>query len=331
MTAPNRFFIWEAARPVPTEFTPADRRNSLPPTDVRYFSGILDEADRLLGPRGQTFLLTWNLDHFDPMFADSIVMLVGDERYQVPGYASRVKAVFKTGGARPNPLRHLTALPLSLSSRVALRGLRNFAVAAKRRIARRQFGSNPTPTFDIPLGYLSLVDVPFKPWHERTIDVFFAGAMPTKQGLELRPSTTARVQMSQAVEVLKSEHPELNIDCSVGTGHARRLTPEEYSSRLMDAKVALCPRGNFDETFRLFEAAKSGCVVVPELLPPRWYHEALPAVEITDWRTLSATIGRCFSDRESLAQRAAATHEWWKTRACEAAVGAYVAGQVRNL
>src|SRR5205823_6011021 len=76
-----------------------------------------------------------------------------------------------------------------------------------------------------------------------------------------------------------------------------------YSTRLMQAKVALCPRGNFDETFRVSEAAKFGCVAIVERLPERWYYHDAPVIQLDRWQSLQQALRDAFSDPAALAQR----------------------------
>ena len=103
--APNRFFIWPLAARTAAEFSPPQARENAELTDARYFAGIACELDRLLPGGGITFLLTWHLDAFDDRFRDCVVILVGDEKYQLPAYAGQARAIFKTGGLGPNPSR----------------------------------------------------------------------------------------------------------------------------------------------------------------------------------------------------------------------------------
>jgi hypothetical protein len=109
------------------------------------------------------------------------------------------------------------------------------------------------------------------------------------------------------------------------------LGPEAYSRLLMDTKVALCPRGNFDETFRLVEAARAGCVAVAESVPQRWYNRGAPVLPITDWRRLPEVLERAFADPAGLARRSEQMAGWWREQLSEGAVARYVAERVREV
>ena len=217
---------------------------------------------------------------------------------------------------------------------MALRDLRNASRAAVRRSRSRSSAeARKTPMFELPLGVHGLVDVPPVPFAQRSIDVFFAGSAGDQSRLSPRPRVAARRQMAAALMQIKRDAPGLNIDY-VTFGEfgatADALGPEAYSARLMDAKIALCPRGNFDETFRLFEAARSGCVAITEPLPRRWYYAASPTVQIRAWSQLPATVRRLMADEEDLARVAQDTHEWWRTAVAEQPIAQYICARLRE-
>ena len=100
MASPNKFFVavdktaltvWDVHASVPDRF----------PIDCRYFGHVLRNVDVLLGPRGLDFYVIWHLDSLPVRGRNVVVIMVGDERYQVPSYAGDVLAVFKTGAIKP--------------------------------------------------------------------------------------------------------------------------------------------------------------------------------------------------------------------------------------
>lgn len=330
----NRFFRWDYEAGGADEIDPHALRTAGPVSDARYFAGVLAEIDRMLPDRDMRFLLTWNVDAFDERFRDAVVLLIGDEQYQRPSWSAQVRAIFKTGGTSRNPLRATLSLPPSIAGRVALRDLRNASRSVVRR--SRRSSSDATynaPLFELPLGVHNLVDTPSVPFAQRSVDVFFAGSIGDRSRLSARPRVAARRQMATALMQMQRPTPDLNIDC-VTFGEfgaaADALGPETYSARLMDAKIALCPRGNFDETFRLFEAARCGCVAITEPLPRRWYYAASPAVQIRAWSELPATVRSLMADEESLARRARDMREWWRTVVAEQPVARYICARLHE-
>jgi hypothetical protein len=252
------------------------------------------------------------------------VVLIGDEKYQTPSYVRRVRAVFKTGGTRPNPLGATVRLAPAVAWRVLLREGRNTSLAVRRGTVRGPHA----PMFEIPMGVFGLRAVDWVPFDERATDVFFAGSIEDDAGFTLRPRLAARRQMAAALDEVRRES-SLHVDCTTAGPFANpgdMLDQRTYSERLMRSKIALCPRGNFDETFRLSEAAKSGCVAVTEHLPARWYYRGAPAVELRRWRELPETLERLLADPEALSARAMATRQWWTDRLSERSTAAFIAG-----
>jgi hypothetical protein len=322
---PNRFFIWRLSDDTPRELAPGVEATSAEPSDIRYHCGVLRELNQLLGDGGLTFLMTWHLDRFDEKFNDSIVLLIGDEMYQTPSYASKAKAVFKTGGVTRNSFTRTMKLPWSVAWRNLLRDLRNDVTAMRRHVNRWS-----TPMFEIPLGYHKLVDVSEIPFEQRTRDVFFAGALASSKQIELRPSIAARRQMMKGIDRAMRELPDRKFDCSLQPLKGK-FTPQEYSHNLMNAKIVLCPRGNFDETFRFFEAARSGCVIVTEPLPDRWYYDDAPVVQLRGWSELSDKLRELFADPNHMLELSRSTKQWWERRASEPAVANYMVKQITSL
>ncbi len=325
----NSFFIWEQDADAAREFTPREALAMAETSDHRYIFGVLAEADALLPDEGATFLVTWDVDAFDERFDGAVVFLIGDEKYQVPSYADRVRAIFRTGGTRPNPLGSTLALSPAVSWRLLARAARNRLLTGHRRLAGRP--RSPAPTFELPLGYFRLIDVPSVPFVDRGVDVSFAGFLESSRGFTMRPRIAARRQMARALEVAQRRRPDLRVQFSTAGpfGNApEALDAETYSQRLADAKIVLCPRGNFDETFRLCEAARSGCVAVSETLPPRWYYRDPPVVELRSWRALPDVLDTLLDEGEALQQRAARMREWWDDTLSEPAVGRHVASSL---
>jgi hypothetical protein len=53
----------------------------------------------------------------------------------------------------------------------------------------------------------------------------------------------------------------------------------------MHSKIALAPKGWINnETFRMYEAMKYGCVVVTDILPEREYYKNIPVIQVENWK-----------------------------------------------
>ena len=144
-------------------------------------------------------------------------------------------------------------------------------------------------------------------------------------------SNVARRLMFRALEFHSADHPGIVCDSvAVGSG-ATSLNPQIYSERLMNTKISLCPRGNFPETFRLFESARAGCVIVSEPLPPVWYFEDFPAQIVSDWSEAPDMVVDLLRSPELLQSLHERTLAWWDKVAGEAALARFIAKQLERL
>ena len=251
----NRFFLWLYSYVNPLQLDLHKLPPDLPATDLRYFLGILQNLDQLLPGAGVTFVLTWHLDSYDEIMKDAVILLVGDEQFQTPSYRRHVRAIFKTGGIRPNPLSETLRLPWSIAWRALLRDARNKLTGIERWLQHGTPGKAPAVRGVLPLGYFQLRDIGPVPVSQRPVDVFFAGVQAVS-GWTLRASVAARKQMAAGLKAAEAVLPQYRIESLLAAfTSGRRLSPEDYTQALANAKIALAPRGNFDETFRLFEAA----------------------------------------------------------------------------
>lgn len=299
-----------------------------------YHGKALRALDRLLGPQGLEVYMLWDLDHVPRTGRNVVVLLIGDERYQRPAYATDVLVVFKTGAILPfRPYASRTA-PLSLRAADDLRAARDVALRLRRWQRAPVFCDNVVP---VPLGYFQQVDMPVRPIEERGHDVFFAGGrgepmrLTDPRSWQVRPRTLARTAMFKAVDDLRHQHPEWRYDVAQVEGNAPFYAPQAYSEHLMDAKIALCPRGNFPETFRHFEAGRAGAVIVTEPLPPVWYFEGLPAVVVGDWRDAPRLVADLLATPERLADMHRRTLAWWRHTANEQGLARYMARTIKGL
>jgi hypothetical protein len=126
---------------------------------------------------------------------------------------------------------------------------------------------------------------------------------------------------------LRPLESELSVDVGLTPSFAasKHAGPDEYWARLAAAKVCLVPRGDTLETYRLFEAARAGCVVVGERLPSTWFYDRAPAIDMTGWNGLAERLRALLADPAGLADRQRRTLEWWDGCAGPQAAGRHVA------
>jgi hypothetical protein len=101
--------------------------------------------------------------------------------------------------------------------------------------------------------------------------------------------------------------------------------PSEYVQSLLDTKICLAPRGGSSETFRVFEGALAGCVIITEPLPPAWFYAGLPRVELRSWSQLAATIRALRSHTSLLELMSRNAREWALNVVSPEAVGEWAA------
>jgi hypothetical protein len=326
----NRYFLWLYSYANPIELDVENLPPDLPRNDVRYYLGILKHVAHLLAGNGLTFVLTYHLDAFHEVMKDAVIFLIGDELHQIPSYQRHVKAIFKTCGLRRDPIRMTLQLPLSIAWRVFLREARNKVIRTQRWWQRESPRKLVAPMYEIPLGCCMLCELDPRPMEERPLDAFFAGSASTTGRLgTFRAPAIARKQMTAALAEVQSQMPQCRIETFLVTPTSKGLSPEAYTQKLAAAKIALSPRGNHDaETARVFEAAKLGCAIISEPLPPRWYFEGCPAVILRKWSELPGTLKSLLNDPPRIRELSRRGRQWYDEKISEPAVARFVAQRV---
>jgi hypothetical protein len=156
----------------------------------------------------------------------------------------------------------------------------------------------------------------FPAWDLRLNDVFFAGSLRKKAGERrgiFRLASPKEVVRSDLVHALKrfAEEKQWAVRLVLVTGFApyalatevgaeggRVMTPENYMKEMANSKICLAPRGTSLETFRHYEAASVGSVIVSGKLPPTWFYRNVPFVN--DWRNVDQVLHRLLQDPDNL-------------------------------
>lgn len=325
----NRFFLWLYNYATPVELDLGNLPPDLPLNDVRYYLGILQHVNALLPGEGLTFVLTWHLDAYHEVMDDAIVLLIGDEYQQFPSFQRRVRAVFKNGGLRREPVGKVLRMPLPIAWRVLLRDGKNTVVRARRWWKRGSPRKIVVPMYEIPAGYHSLCGIDPLPIEKRPLDVFFAGTSASSGGRGFwRASAMTRKMMTAALVETQAKLPQCRAEWVLQTSGSQRLGPEAYTEKLAGAKIALAPRGNMEETNRLIEGAKLGCVVVSEPLPARWYFLNCPAVILQRWSELPDILRNLLNDPVKLKELSLQGLRWWESTVSEPAVARFIAQRI---
>lgn len=170
----------------------------------------------------------------------------------------------------------------------------------------------------IPLGpHGATPELPWQDWEERRLDVFFAG-----QVLKNR----SRFLM-QAIEMLYEfkAHPQYRAELHLSPHFQQGLSPQEFALRLMNTRLALVPNGLSPITLRLFEAMRSGCVLLTGQLPPFGYLQGLPRIEFPiHWQGLTETVLSLLREPERLRTLHQATRQHYLQTCTPTAIAAYI-------
>jgi hypothetical protein len=316
-----------------------------------YFSKVLQTVDRALPNQGLIFYVTMTEMKELPSYGDNVfVFILGDEFYRIPDYADKVGAIFKSYGTHQireqlgiyRPLlkpSYFKALMLGQSIKNLAHRLTNKIKRRFRKVRALLLGrGNIAPIYDIPPGYYNSENLPIKPIANRVYDTFFEGSMI--QGnypvWSLRywsktPKTYSREQMVENLQKFKDKYPQFQIKLTKTAGFAlagEDDDPGSYSQKMMNTKVCLAPRGTTLETYRLFEAMRYGCVIITEVLPPRWFYDGAPVIQIGNWQNLDTVLSKLLNNEMLLQALHEQTLEWWHTKCSEEVVGRFAAEKI---
>jgi hypothetical protein len=191
---------------------------------------------------------------------------------------------------------------------------------------------NSRNIYPLPLGFVNGVtqETPL-PTGERSIDVFFSGHLNRNRINLYREFSMLRYAPKWIVETAVAQPRVRNLTRIVfGTdfssafdnayicftdSFAAGLSRKAYAEKLGSAKIALCPGGfHSPETFRHYEAARAGCVVISEKLPDNPLYRGSPILQVASWREGIALARELLRDDARLAELQRQTLAWWDDR-----------------
>jgi hypothetical protein len=187
-------------------------------------------------------------------------------------------------------------------------------------VVLKQYVSDKDKTsIPLPLGVRrGFPNLECRPMEDRMIDVGFIGRMyPHRKRFLSELSNHSGLKKFRLV--LTSE---------------TRLSISEYSDFLNSTKVSLCLPGNFSpETFRFFESAKAGCIVVSPRMPRNGLYGSHPGVEVDQIMQVDRvaevlrSILEASEEHEALQQRSLRA---WDSQYSPSAVAAIVRRSVQS-
>lgn len=166
----------------------------------------------------------------------------------------------------------------------------------------------------LPLGYLQgFCATGQTKIQDRDIDYSFSGTV----------NNSGREVLHRNIIDLQNDGRAKYIDFY--TGWAKGLAMNTYSELMDRSKIALCPHGYVSsETFRFFEAAKAGCVILSEEKPDVWYYQDAPHVVVESWDELPQLLDELLSDPDRMETIRENTLKWWEEKCSPRAVANYI-------
>ena len=312
-----------------------------------YFATAASIVESALTNQGFHFHFTANTNSVPLAGPKSIVFVMSEENGLLPRYTGLVGTVFKCYGAKPFSTAEWSwnhpSLVVSSLAKDAIVWKRVLMSRCRWRIDHLRQG-NPLASVTIhhvPLGYHALPPPEIQPWDARENDVFFAGSI--RQNVAERksiftipnPKQLIRDDLAKALQRFE-DAKKWKLKLLFATGfvpHARAwglaakgstMSPDDYMKEMANSKICLAPRGTSFETFRHYEAASVGCVVVSDRLPATWFYRNIPFVFVKDWRKADQLLDRLLQDPPQLKRLHEETLKWWFSRLSPAALAEFV-------
>ena len=175
----------------------------------------------------------------------------------------------------------------------------------------------------IPLGYNGdLPEFESIPFEKRTIDAFFSG-----QNSHDRWKIAAAVERLKRKATFSERRFEVHYSEKFRTG----FPADQYAKSLMNAKIAFAPKGSYSPiTFRFFEAARAGNIIISCDLPNTWYFKNFPGIQISDWDNLDEVLNILFENPQRMEEIHQQTLAYYATYCSEKAVADYMIREIRN-
>ena len=176
----------------------------------------------------------------------------------------------------------------------------------------------------LPLGYLQGFEHEDVEFDQRVYDYGFSGTLPDP------PCEATRYHLRQSLETLGNANYERFVLFYRDWGKGMEMS--EYAQVMYNSKVALCPKGyTSSETFRYFEAAKAGCVIISEPKPDVWFYNGSPHIEIEDWRQLPDILPSTLENEDLLSRHHNLTKKWWEEKCSPKSVGNYITKELNAI
>jgi|2_EtaG_2_1085320.scaffolds.fasta_scaffold22596_3 hypothetical protein len=107
------------------------------------------------------------------------------------------------------------------------------------------------------------------------------------------------------------------------------LSIAEYSSLMSNTKISLCPPGyENNESFRIFESAMCGNIIVSETPCPYWYYKDMPHFTIESWDNLNIVDNIMSKSDDELSDISNKTRQWYDDNISPKSIARYIEKEV---
>jgi hypothetical protein len=325
----NRYFncVTQPRDPIPWDPREPPVPGSWP--NAGYFGKAFVAMEETLRRDGLTFYLTFDVERLPSYGRDVVAVIVDNELARIPPYAPRVRAVFNNLATRPQLGCSPLLEPSLMNTAMAAVFARNAAwwLPGGARYAAARLRDGRVAVHEVPVGTFNQLDLPLKPFTERTTTVVFAGSVVHEGAARIQkalsPKGISRAAMLRAVERLVARHPEVVADVGVTSDFLDSVYAEEeiYSRRMMEAKISLVPRGTVPITARFLESLRYGSLIITDHLSPSWFYAQAPVIRIRDWSALERTVMGLLEDEPRMLALHEQALDWWRRACSEEAVG----------
>jgi len=105
-----------------------------------------------------------------------------------------------------------------------------------------------------------------------------------------------------------------------------------YSQILQNTIVSLCPAGpRSNESFRMIESGRCGCIIAATELIPHWYNLTCPYIKIDTWNDLTPIDKVLKESEDKLQERSNLTYKWYEECLSSKAIANYVNVEVNKI
>tara|TARA_R110001592_G_scaffold16881_3_gene71416 strand:- start:27404 stop:28441 length:1038 start_codon:yes stop_codon:yes gene_type:complete len=337
---PNTYiFFRNDQQQVQFEFDPADP-SCLDHAEFKYFGRVLNHLEPTIQNMGLTIYVTAWTVHELPSYGPNVIScILQDEWGREPKYRDKVGMVFKTCGTTPfnaDSYKHGDLSDIISNTLGQGKAFTTDGAGRLGTLISRISNKTIAPVHSIPLGYYakeeSVADIPFT---ERTNDLFFAGSIQHKKGKRFsikRPKELARDRMTTALSLLAQNHPDINIKTTITGGFGESIVNanKAYLDNMVNTKICPVPRGANLETFRFYEAIRSGCIIIGEAFPKGWFYDDAPIIRLENWHDIQTIVPELLADQDRMLELHTQTLDWWNNICSEQSLSDHIGDKITS-